>query len=34
MKKEILELLLYALVGTGIFICMILFSDILKMFLL
>lgn len=34
MKKEILELILYALVGTGIFICILLFSDLIKAFLL
>lgn len=34
MKKELLELILYALVGTGIFICMILFADLIKAFLL
>jgi len=34
MKKEILELFLYALIGTGIFICMVLFSDLIKALLL
>lgn len=31
--KEILELLLYTFLGIGIFICLILFNDIISIFL-